>query len=245
MKDLTELVRNLGFSEKAAKVYLACLEMGEGTIQDIARGAKVKRTTIYYLLTELIENGALVETRRNKKSYYIATNPKELVKLTKEKIAETEEALPLLEEKHHAIFEKPRLYFLFGPQGFKQIWDMIFASHEKEYLLITEGQSFLDFVKEKYILDEIITKKKALGIRSKQIISDSEYARKIVAKDVRENRVSKLLPKTVGKLPFTEVICGHFVAFISPRFENNLFVVEDALFAKTRRSVFEALWERY
>lgn len=245
MKDIIELVKNVGLSEKAAKVYLACLEMGEGTIQDLARQAKIKRTTIYYLLTELIENGALVETRRNKKSFYIATHPRDLLKFAKARIRETEEALPFLEEKHHAIFEKPRLYFLFGPQGFKQIWDMIFASKEKEYCLITEGESFLDFVKEKYILDEIIKKKKDLGIRSKQIISDSEYARKIVAKDARENRASKILPKTVGKLPFTEVICGNFVAFISPRFENNLFVVEDALFAKTRQSVFDALWEKY
>ncbi len=245
MKDIIELVKNVGLSEKAAKVYLACLEMGEGTIQDLARQAKIKRTTIYYLLTELIENGALVETRRNKKSFYVATHPRDLIKFAKTRIRETEEALPLLEEKHHAIFEKPRLYFLFGPQGFKQIWDMIFAAKEKEYCLITEGESFLDFVKEKYILDEIIKKKKDLGIRSKQIISDSEYARKIVAKDARENRASKILPKTVGKLPFTEVICGNFVAFISPRFENNLFVVEDALFAKTRQSVFDALWEKY
>jgi hypothetical protein len=119
---------------------------------------------------------------------------------------------------------------------------MIFDSKTKEFRIITDGTSFLDFVKEKYILDEIIEKKKKLGVSSRQIIVDSVYARKIVAKDSKENRQSKLLSSSCA-LPFTEVVADTFVAFISPRFDNTLFVVENAQFAETRKNIFEEMWK--
>lgn len=237
-----EIIENLGFSDKAAKVYLAALELGETTVQELAKHAKVKRTSIYYLLDELKNNGALLETKRNRRIFYIAAPPRQVLKLTRDRLIEFEDALEMLEGRRHAVYKKPRVYFLYGPQGFKQIWDMIFKSKEKEFRIMTEGVSFLDFVRERYIIDEIIKTKKALGIKSKQLIVDSSYAREIVGKDVKENRESKLLPSRT-KLPFTEIITEEFVAFISPRWDNSLFVIENDNFAKTRRSAFDLIWD--
>ena len=76
---------------------------------------------------------------------------------------------------------------------------------------------------------------------SRQLISDSIYARKIIAKDSGENRISKLLPP-MYKLPLTEIITETLTAFISPKFDSMIFVVEDTFFAQTRKSLFEALW---
>lgn len=118
---------------------------------------------------------------------------------------------------------------------------MILDTKEKEYRIITQGENFLDHVKEKYIVDEIIANKKKLNVLSKQLISDSTYARKIIAKDSKENRVSKVLPPAY-KLPFTEIITESLVAFISPKFNNMIFIVEDGLFSQTRKSIFESLW---
>ena len=146
-----------------------------------------------------------------------------------------------LNEKKHSIYRRPRVYYLYGPAGFKQIWDMIFKADEEEFLILTPGENFLDFVKEKYILKEIIQTKRKLGIKSRQLITDSPYAQKIIAKDRLEGRVSKLLPARYP-LAFTEIIGKDFVAFISPRIDNTLMVVENQLFAKTRRSMFEILW---
>jgi sugar-specific transcriptional regulator TrmB len=241
-KQFTDILRNLGLSEGAARVYLAALELGEATVQDIARHSKVPRTSIYYLLDELVLASALVMTKRGKKSYYLAAPPRAVLNRAREKLSDFEDSIGALEEKMHAVFPRPRVYFLYGPQGFKRIWDMIFESSEKEFSIITEGMSFLDFVKEKYILDDIIKKKKALGVKSRQIIMDSAYAREIIAKDVRENRQSRVISPR-HPLPFTEIITKKFVAFISPRWDNTLFVVENGNFAITRQSVFDTIWE--
>ncbi len=243
MSNLIVILKNIGLSEKAARVYLSALMLGEATVLELSKHSEVKRTSIYYTLDELKNLGALTETKRQRKVYYLPAQPRELIKHIREKVYEAEDLVEELEHIKHSVFKKPRVYFLYGPSGFKQIWDMVFASRDKEFRIITEGQNFLDFVREKYILDDIIKNKKKLGISSRQLISDSPYAREIIAKDYAENRKSKLLPRTY-KIPFTEVICSEFVAFISPRWDNNLFVVENERFAETRKSIFEITWER-
>jgi sugar-specific transcriptional regulator TrmB len=239
--ELAEPLKNIGLSDKAARLYLASLEMGEATVQDLARHSGINRTSIYYVLRELTSSGALVATRRGRKMYYLAQEPRMLLKHTKEKLAEFEESIKSLEERKHPVASRPRVDFLYGPAGFKAVWDMLFALAPEEYLIITNGEDFLDFVKEKYIVSEIITTKRKLGIVSRQLITDSPYAREIVAKDMSENRTSKLLPPRYP-LQFTEIICDEFVAFISPRIENLIIVIENESFAKTRASLFHTLW---
>lgn len=242
MSNLIEIIKNLGLSTKAAKVYLSALELGEASVQQLAEKSGLKRTTLYYLLEELIESGVIIYTKTGKKVYYVAEQPATLLKIAREKIYSFENSIGILEDKIGQINRKPRVYFLYGTAGFKQVWDMILDTKEKEYRIVTEGEHFLDYVREKYIVDEIVAKKKELGVSSKQLITSSPYAKEVIAKDVRENRVSKLLPSSC-KLPFTEIITESMVAFISPRFNNMIFIVENESFSKTRRSIFDALWE--
>src|SRR3989344_1666564 len=241
MDHLLVALQGLGLSKSASKVYLSALELGESTASLLARTAKVKRTTLYSILEELKMRGVVAQTRRGKRTLYIAEAPAVLLKRAKEQIDDFQSSLPELEEHRTAVFRRSRVYYLYGPSGFKQLWEKIFESKEKEFRIITQGENFLDYVKERYILNEIIKKKKELNIHSKQLISDSKYARGIIAKDARENRVSKILPP-IYKLPFTEITCGNFVAFIAPRFEELIFLIEDEMFARTHRSLFEILW---
>lgn len=239
---LIKSISNLGFSETEAKVYMSTLELGEATIQDIARHSKVKRTSLYYILSKLSRESVVLITKRNKKTFYVAASPKELMKRTRERLIEFEDLIEELEDRKHSVYHKPRVYFLYGTPGFKHVWQMLFDSKCKEFRIITEGSHFLDFVKEKYILDEIIKNKKNLGIKSRQLIVDSQYSRKLVKNDFAQNRVSKMLPADT-KLPFTEIITDEFAAFISPRWDNFLFVTENDSFVKSRKSMFDLLWK--
>lgn len=240
--ELLALVRNTGLSEKAAEAYLAALELGEATVQSIAERAGLPRTTLYYVLDELLVAGALLKTKRGTKLYYLPEEPRILAKRARERLALFEDSLDLLEERKHAVYERPRVFFLYGPSGFKRAWELLFANADGEYRITTPGESFLDFVSEKYIIDDIIRDKRRRSLTSRQLITDSPYARKIVAKDMKEGRVSKLLPAH-HPLLFTEVIAGGFVAFISPRRDNLIMVVENDNFATSRGAAFDLLWE--
>lgn len=238
-----ELIRHTGLSEKAARIYLATLELGESSVQDMAEKSGVKRTSMYYVLNELLDAGAIFQVQRDKKTRYIAETIQTLLERARERLSTDEVDIEGSLAPRQERFRKPKIYFLYGPYGFKKIWDMIFASGEKEFRIITNGKGFLDFAKERYIIEHIIKTKRQRGIKSRHIIVDSPYARTIVAKDPMENRQSKFLPKS-HSLPFTEVITENFTAFISPRFDNTLFIVENRSFAETRKQLFEELWSR-
>jgi len=243
MTNLNTMVQTYGLSENEAKIYLAILETGEASILDIARKSKIKRTSLYYMIDDLTARAVIHKTKRNKKIYYVATSPTDLLKQFRLRATEFEKYAEVLEQHKNQVFKKPRMYFLEGPAGFKQTWNLIFNSNPREYRITTEGINFLDFVKEKYVVSEIIATKKKMGVKSMQIIPDSAYARKIIAKDKFENRQTRVMPAHT-KLPFTEIICPKLVAYISPRFNNNIFIIEDETFAESKRVMFDLLWEK-
>src|SRR3989338_1979975 len=93
------ILKNVGLSEKAARVYLASLGLGEAPVQKLAEHAGVKRTTVYYVLEELIEFGALIEVRRNKKIAYVPAEPSHLLQRARERLNDFEAALAIFEER--------------------------------------------------------------------------------------------------------------------------------------------------
>ncbi len=240
--NLLKTLSNIGMSEKAARVYLAALDLGEASVMQLSARSGLMRTTIYYTIDELLSFGALTETKHDKKTFYIPEPPRTVLKRIRESVHDFEEFLPTLEGRVHSAYPAPRTYFLYGVPGFKQIWDKILAVPNGSFDIITSGESFLHFVREKYLLKEIIQAKNKLNIKSRQLIVDSQFAKQVVAKDTRENRVSKILPATY-RLPYTTIICRDFVAFISPRNENMLICIESSSFAKSQRALFDALWD--
>lgn len=239
---LLKTLKSIGWSEKAALVYLACLDLGQASVQQLAKHSGIVRTTIYYILEELIELGAIIETKRDKKIYYVPENPQVVLRQIKNNVHDLEQAVPQLESRLHSAFGRPKIFFMHGSMGFKQMWNKILDSKTKSFDIITSAETFTNFVSEKYIVENIIQTKKNFSIKSRQLIADSQAARKIVAKDSKESRTSKLLPPAY-RLPSTIVICQNFVAFISPRHEDLLFIVDSESVVKTHQAMFNALWD--
>ena len=107
---------------------------------------------------------------------------------------------------------------------------------------MTNGEDMLSFVRKEYITGKIIREKLGKSIRSRQIIQVSSYAKEIAKKDIFENRSTKFFP-CPKKFPFTKIIFGDSVAFISPNLENTLFVVKNKLLKEAEQSAFDSLWE--
>lgn len=242
-KHLTKTLENLGLSNKAAKVYLANLMLGESTILELSKKSGVSRTSIYYTLLELKEKGMITEKERGNKNYYMYAEPDAVIKETREKMMAFGEILPDLQQIKMTEKRKPGIEFYFGPAGFKEVWFKIFDSGCSEFCIITAADHFDGYVKEKYIMEEIIAEKRKRNIKSRHIIVDSPKARSIVAKDETENRKSKILSREYS-LFFTEIITPNFVVFIFPRLQNLIFTIDYSLFAKTRKNLFEILWAK-
>jgi HTH-type transcriptional regulator, sugar sensing transcriptional regulator len=239
---LIQLLKRLGFDDKEAKLYLALLNLGEATVLEVAAKAGLKRPTAYLILDSLHKKGAAFKTHAGGKTQFIPEKPEKLLKRLQETSEVFGRHLGDFEAFAHESMRRPRLIFFDGPEGFKKVWQLIFDSGITEYLIITDPQEMLGFVRKGYITGKIIREKTKRGIKSRQLITFSEYAKEILIKDKQENRISKVLPHTYHA-PFTTIIFGDSVAFISPSGENMMLVFESKAFAKTQRSLFEALWE--
>ena len=111
MDNLITTLTHIGFSEKEARIYLAALELGEGTVQQLARIAGFKRTTLYSLIDKLVKEGFLQQTKRKKKTWYVAASPKHLVRHARESVAKLEDTLETLEQRQRITSSKPRVSF--------------------------------------------------------------------------------------------------------------------------------------
>jgi len=240
-KKWQHLLINLGFSEKEARIYLAAYCLGMTTVVEIARKTSLKRTTIYPIIESLKKKGLLFQSKRGKKSYLVAGDPELLLNTLEKNKNQISQMIPKLRKERVFSELKPKVTFYTGRVGFKRVREEIFASKEKEFLIITQAKDFSAFISEKSVGESIIQKKLKLGIKSRQIITDSIYARKIVTEDVQENRISKIAPVN---FPFvaTEIIFGDKLAVISTKFEDLIMIIESSELARTHRSYFELIW---
>ncbi|OQA03820.1 MAG: Sugar-specific transcriptional regulator TrmB [bacterium ADurb.Bin400] len=239
---LIELLEEFNLDNDEAKIYLALLELGNATVAEIAQKSGVKRTSIYFMLDKLKKVGLVYQTNIDTKSFYTAEKPEKLLEQYKEKIKKLHSSLDELNALSHKGAKKPKVLFFDSEEGFRRIWQTLFDSGENEYLIITDPREMLHFVRKNYITGKIIRKKIKLGISSRQLVTHSEYAKEIVAKDKHENRVSKILPQSY-RVRYTTIIFGDRVALISPFTENIIMLFESPAFAQSERAKFDIIWE--
>ena len=83
----------VGFSEKEARVYLACLEAGTASVAVVAEKAGVKRSTAYVMLESLSRRGLVQPATSGKKSNVCVLAPTRV-------LAMIEEEKKAVEQKH-------------------------------------------------------------------------------------------------------------------------------------------------
>lgn len=235
-------LKSLGLSDKHSRIYLVALENGECSVTFLAQKSGVKRTTVYEIIEDLVDDGFLFETQVGKKTLYGAVTPRQILKLKRRALERVEEEINHLEAKHYSSFDIPKIKFHYGSVGFKNIWDDILDHTKKEYKIITNGSIFERYITNNYLFDEIIKKKKDKGLFSKQLIVDSGLAKRIIARDKQDNRTTRTLPPDT-QIEFTEVISDSSVAFISEPEHNFQFIVESKAFAHFRRQLFDVIWD--
>lgn len=114
----------VGLSDKEARVYLAALELGRASVQDIAKKSSVNRATTYVILESLMKQGLCSTYDEGKKTFYIASNPetlRSLFALQQKEIEERQRQLESVMDDLRLITnknsDKPIIKFFDGKQG--------------------------------------------------------------------------------------------------------------------------------
>jgi sugar-specific transcriptional regulator TrmB len=241
-KELRQALESYGFDGKEAKLYIAGIEKQEATILEFSRHTGFPRTTLYPILENLCRRGYFRIKKQKGHTKYIANPPEMFLKHMQDREARFRSILPLFEALKSDNKETIGVTMYEGTEGFKQFWQQIFRSGVTEYCLLTTGVHMLDYVKEPYLLKQIIAERIKRNIKSRQLTPKNSETMKFVRRDNEELRESRFLPATI-KIPATVLIFGNDAAFITTRKENSVILVTSGDVSITLRTMFELLWE--
>ncbi|MFA6171214.1 MAG: helix-turn-helix domain-containing protein [Patescibacteria group bacterium] len=238
---LVSTLKQIGLNEKQAQIYVACLELGETSIKEIAKKSGVKRTTIYDFIDDMVNSGFIKQTVKGKKKRYVATEPDELKIVIKKREALLSQILPQLNLINNVDRTKPKIWFYNGVEGLKEVYSD--TLNYKGEILAISGEDVIKVVGLDWILS-YVKKRVKKGIRVKGIAATTDFLKKeIMDKDKEHLRVSKSIDYKKYPFPIEINIYGGKRVFFVSALEQTAIIIEAPEIYKAMKSFFEMLWD--
>ncbi|MFH2062717.1 MAG: helix-turn-helix domain-containing protein [bacterium] len=241
VKDLIDF----GLSDKAARVYLASLQLGPSTAQQIANKAEEKRSTTYVMIESLMEQGLVSSFTKGKKRFFTAEDPEQLLSILEKKKRDLEERAKSVTTKikdfralQSFSSNPPNVSYYEGVEGVRALRNDVLRTDVKtirEIVPIDEVTKFWNDDDEKDNTRSLIGKK----FKIKTIYTAS--AGKIFPKDDGKSE-SKFIDKQSFDIKSEIIIYGRKVTFLSFLGRPAGFLVEDQSVADTFVAIFDKLW---
>ena len=128
--ELTTLLKQFGFNEKEAKIYLTCLELGQAPVSSIARNVGEQRVTTYAIIKKLVARGVLQSSTQKTGTFYSAIEPEELLRKWEVKIQTFKDKIPELIALNGKYDNRPKVQFYEGIEGLKYAYEQILKAGE-------------------------------------------------------------------------------------------------------------------
>ena len=238
-------LQHLGLSDKEASVYMASLELGSDTVQEIANRAEVKRANTYVVIEKLMGKGLMSSVEKGKKTLYQVEDPKQLLRLIEEqeddikkKEQEFKKHLPELETLFDIAEEKPKVRYFEGKEGLIAIREDYFKAKDKEVV------GFFALDEEKKIFSEEERKKANQRRVSKKIKFKLLYTREDGKFEKNpELTIARFIPKDKFPLSSSFILYDNKVGIVSLRGKLVGVIIENKEIANTLKSIFDLAWE--
>ena len=239
IKVLTEL----GLRPFEARVYLACLELGQATATRISELSEVPRTFCYPILRTLVSQGLASKISVRGAQQFSVISIDKFFALQQEKFHHFEEVLPELRSLQTLTGDAPHVQFLTGMDGIKAAFEdtlehtpkdgeiLIYKTAEGPYYA-QEHTHFRNYVKRRVA--------KKIGVRF--IGSNTPRVSLFTKESTTELRQFRLVP--AAQFPFANEIniYGNRIAIMSMHGEMMAVIIESESVAATQRSIFELAW---
>jgi len=239
--DLAYQMQQFGLDDKESLVYLAILELGYASVQNIAQKAGIHRVTTYDIIEKLIIKGLTSVVNKGKKRYFMAVEPDKILDSLHYKEQLFTGLMPQLEALQSKSGNRPKVYYYEGREAVlnayfdrlrhrpEQKENLMYGSSEKIQTLFPEG--YKKFTNERL----------ARGIKAKIIVEYSSFGLGEKRTGDNQLREVKFLPGG-KKFNSSTIIYGDRMMIVS--WDSMLLViVEDKNNADNQRVLFNLLWE--
>ena len=135
-----EKLKQVGLSEKESRVYLALLELEDALVSEIAKKAKINRSLLYTILSNLAEKGIVAYILKNNVRYYRAAEPQKILAMLKEKEKILTSIMPELLGLHKPKRKRPIVEILEGREGLKTILNDVLRQKKEWFAFNIPGK---------------------------------------------------------------------------------------------------------
>ena len=233
-------LEQIGLDRKQARIYLACLELGEASIKDIAKKSGIKRTTIYDFIDEMVNEGYIKTTSRGVKIKYVAVKPEELRILIKKKEALLAQILPDLKSLSNVGRRRPKMIFYEGAEGLRATYEDTLKYGDK-MMYGWASEDILGVLGIDWAMDYIERRVKT-GMATQVIMPHTKTMESFYNLDKQHLRESKMVDKQKYPMKIEINIYGSRVAIMSARDKIGL-IIESEPIASTMKTIFKLCWD--
>jgi HTH-type transcriptional regulator, sugar sensing transcriptional regulator len=236
--ELSSVLQYLGLNEKQAKIYLALLQMGSGSVPAISIKAGTKRPTTYLLLEELRMKGLATLLPKKKKAVYTAESPQRLREEQREKEEMIKDNLPELLAIYNSQKEKPKVTYYQGEENIVNLYNKeIFKEKELDMFGSIEAIGSI-FYKIEYNVKKFEEQKTKIRELLQADEASIEYSKKYFS----ENHQVRIAPQKC-QFPTDNIIFGNKLAIFSYKDTPMAVVIESSDVVTTYKSMFEIIWD--
>jgi sugar-specific transcriptional regulator TrmB len=248
MKNVTpemgQILKNFGLSDKEVAVYFAILELGRGTVTQIARAANINRTSGYDILATLAADGLVRVSGKEPKQEYVAESPDMLLAMLEKKLEEAQARVaaaknfvPTL-KSIQKVEDRPQIKFYEGSAGLKQVYEDTLSSSEeiRAYATVDDMHKGLPNYFPQYYKRRA---DKNISIRA--IVPKTEAGLERASHDKEEKRETAFVP--ADKYNFSPEINIYDNKIMIASWREKLgIIIESAEIADAMKKIYELAW---
>jgi len=238
--DLIQLLKSTGLKEKEARVYLALLELSQGTVSQIAKLSDLKRPIIYIILQDLISRGYVNQLPEKKINEYQAIDPSAIVIEQKTAIKNFTEMIPFLQTLHNKGRGRPKIHYIENKKGIWKIYEEM--GYAKEVLFFTSLSKIEKYYPTEYKRWIGNLQKRVYKLAGRYLIGENAEDMKLGKEFNKAEQKVKYLPG-VKQLSMDFAVYDNKLAITSLEEEPFLVLIESESLVNSIRPIFEIAWK--
>lgn len=237
---LLRTLESIGFDEKESRVYLALLELGQGTASEVADKAGLKRPIVYHVVDRLKEKGYAHDVIKKGIKKFSVSEPSNVFKTVQTAVEDFKFMLPVMRALQDKGIEKPRIEFFEGKEAIVSVYRTYELSQSMRY--VTSMKRIYEFVPEEADAWARRTEKGMIHSNAKHILVQSKEDTVWAGRVKKGGHQVRFLPKgSEMEMDFAIVDDTLGITSFDPLF---IVVIHSPAIARSAGQLFDLAWKQ-